>query len=106
TETLSLYQFFRGQVESSSVPRAGIHFVAITDPGRPLDKLATESGFRRTFLNPASIGGRYSALSFFGLVPAALIGIDITMLIDRAHSMVETCGKALVPRASAACRPA
>ena len=52
TETLSLYQYFRGQVEASSVPRAGIHFVAITDPGRPLDKLATESGFRRTFLNP------------------------------------------------------
>jgi len=86
------------------VPRAGIHFVAITDPGRPLDKLATESGFRRTFLNPASIGGRYSALSFFGLVPAALIGIDITMLIDRAHSMVETCGNALGPRDSAAVR--
>ena len=103
-ETMAFYQFFRGQVESSSVPRAGIHFVAITDPGRPLDKLATESGFRRTFLNPASIGGRYSALSFFGLVPAALIGIDITMLIDRAHSMVETCGNALGPRDSAAVR--
>ncbi len=103
-ETMAFYQFFRGQIESSSVPRAGIHFVAITDPGRPLDKLATESGFRRTFLNPASIGGRYSALSFFGLVPAALIGIDITMLIDRAHSMVETCGNALGPRDSAAVR--
>jgi RpiB/LacA/LacB family sugar-phosphate isomerase len=103
-ETMAFYQFFRGQVESSSVPRAGIHFVAITDPGRPLDKLATESGFRRTFLNPASIGGRYSALSFFGLVPAALIGIDITMLIDRAHNMVETCGNALGPRDSAAVR--
>src|SRR5712692_3924721 len=103
-ETMAFYQFFRGQVESSSVPRAGIHFVAITDPGRPLDKLATESGFRRTFLNPASIGGRYSALSFFGLVPAALIGIDITMLIDRAHTMVETCGNALGPRDNAAVR--
>ena len=103
-ETMAFYQFFRGQIESSSVPRAGIHFVAITDPGRPLDKLATESGFRRTFLNPSSIGGRYSALSFFGLVPAALIGIDITMLIDRAHSMVETCGNALGARDSAAVR--
>jgi transaldolase / glucose-6-phosphate isomerase len=103
-ETLAFYQFFRGQVESSSVPRAGIHFVAITDPGRPLDKLATESGFRRTFLNPSSIGGRYSALSFFGLVPAALIGIDISMLIDRAHAMVETCGNALGARDNAAVR--
>jgi ribose 5-phosphate isomerase B len=104
TETLSLYQFFRGQVEASSVPRAGVHFVAITDPGRPLDKLATESGFRRTFLNPASIGGRYSALSFFGLVPAALIGIDIKVLLDRAHAMVEACGNAVGARDNAAVR--
>ena len=104
TETLSLYQYFRGQVEATSVPRAGIHFVAITDPGRPLDKLATESGFRRTFLNPASIGGRYSALSFFGLVPAALIGIDIKALLDRSHAMVEACGNAVGARDNAAVR--
>jgi RpiB/LacA/LacB family sugar-phosphate isomerase len=104
TETLSFYQYFRAQVEASSVPRAGIHFVAITDPGRPLDKLATESGFRRTFLNPASIGGRFSALSFFGLVPAALIGIDITALLDRSHAMVEACGNAVGARDNAAVR--
>jgi RpiB/LacA/LacB family sugar-phosphate isomerase len=104
TETLSLYQFFRGQVEASSVPRAGVHFVAITDPGRPLDKLATEAGFRRIFLNPASIGGRYSALSFFGLVPAAVIGIDIKALLDRAHAMVEACGNAVGARDNAAVR--
>src|SRR5712691_8939027 len=103
-ETMAFYQFFRGQVEASSVPRAGVHFVAITDPGRPLDKLATESGFRRTFLNPASIGGRYSALSFFGLVPAALIGIDIKMLLDHAHAMVEACGNAVGARDNAAVR--
>jgi len=104
TETLSLYQYFRGQVEASSVPRAGVHFVAITDPGRPLDKIATESGFRRTFLNPASIGGRYSALSFFGLVPAALIGIDVKALLDRSHAMVEACGNAVGARDNAAVR--
>jgi len=104
TETLSLYHFFRGQVEASSVPRAGVHFVAITDPGRPLDKLANESGFRRTFLNPASIGGRYSALSFFGLVPAALVGIDIRALLDRSHAMVEACGNAVGARENAAVR--
>jgi RpiB/LacA/LacB family sugar-phosphate isomerase len=104
TETLSLYHFFRGQVEASSVPRAGVHFVAITDPGRPLDKLATESGFRRTFLNPASIGGRYSALSFFGLVPAALVGIEIRALLDRSHAMVEACGNAVGARENAAVR--
>ncbi|HEX7785707.1 MAG TPA: hypothetical protein VF653_05760, partial [Methylomirabilota bacterium] len=91
-ETMAAYAFFRGQVEAASSPRPGMQFVAITDPGRPLDKLATETGFRRTFLNPASIGGRYSALSFFGLVPAALIGVDIKVLLERANSMVETCG--------------
>jgi glucose-6-phosphate isomerase len=92
TETMAAYAFFRGQVEGASSPRPGMQFVAITDPGRPLDKLATETGFRRTFLNPASIGGRYSALSFFGLVPAALIGVDIKALLERANGMVETCG--------------
>jgi RpiB/LacA/LacB family sugar-phosphate isomerase len=92
TETLAAYSFFRGQVEAAASPRPGMQFVAVTDPGRPLDKLATETGFRRTFLNPASIGGRFSALSFFGLVPAALIGVDIKILLERAHGMVETCG--------------
>lgn len=91
-ETMAAYAFFRGQVEAAASPRPGMQFVAITDPGRPLDKLATETGFRRTFLNPASIGGRYSALSFFGLVPAALIGVDIKVLLERANTMVETCG--------------
>jgi len=103
-ETLAFYEYFRGQVEASSLPRGGIRFVAITDPGRPLDKIASETGFRRTFLNPASIGGRYSALSFFGLVPAALMGIDIKVLLDRAHAMVEACGNAVSARDNAAVR--
>jgi RpiB/LacA/LacB family sugar-phosphate isomerase len=102
TETLAAYAFFRGQVEAASSPRPGMQFVAITDPGRPLDKLATETGFRRTFLNPASIGGRFSALSFFGLVPAALIGVDIKILLERAHGMVETCGNAVGVRGNPA----
>lgn len=102
TETLAAYSFFRGQVEAAASPRPGMQFVAITDPGRPLDKLATETGFRRTFLNPASIGGRFSALSFFGLVPAALIGVDIKMLLERAHGMVETCGNEVGARGNPA----
>jgi RpiB/LacA/LacB family sugar-phosphate isomerase len=102
TETLAAYAFFRGQVEAASSPRPGMQFVAITDPGRPLDKLATETGFRRTFLNPASIGGRFSALSFFGLVPAALIGVDVKLLLERAHGMVETCGNAVGVRGNPA----
>jgi transaldolase/glucose-6-phosphate isomerase len=74
----------------------GSRFVAITDPGTPLERLAGERGFRRTFLNPPDIGGRYSALSFFGLVPAALIGVDVATLLHRAHRMAEACA-ACVP---------
>ncbi|HVH11146.1 MAG TPA: hypothetical protein VM736_15235, partial [Gemmatimonadales bacterium] len=74
----------------------GAQFVAITDPGTPLAHLAAERGFRRTFLNPPDIGGRYSALSYFGLVPAALIGIDAATLLHRAHRMAEACA-ACVP---------
>jgi transaldolase/glucose-6-phosphate isomerase len=74
----------------------GAQFVAITDPGTPLERLAGERGFRRTFLNPPDIGGRYSALSFFGLVPAALIGVDVATLLHRAHRMAEACA-ACVP---------
>ncbi|MDP2628179.1 MAG: ribose 5-phosphate isomerase B, partial [Candidatus Rokubacteria bacterium] len=92
TETLSLYAFFRSLVEAAKPPKPGMQFVAITDAGTPLDKLAAETGFRRTFLNPATIGGRYSALSFFGLVPAALIGVDIKSLLERAQGMLEGCG--------------
>jgi len=55
-------------------------FVAITDPGSPLQELAAERGYRDTFVNPANIGGRFSALSFFGLVPAALVGVDLAAL--------------------------
>ncbi len=63
--------------------RPGRHFIAITDPGSPLESLAAERGYRDTFLNPADVGGRFSALSFFGLVPAALAGADPGAL--RAH---------------------
>src|SRR5258705_369041 len=83
-ETLAAYSFFRGQVEAAASPRPGMQFVAITDPGRPLDQLATETGFRRTFLNPASIGGRFFPLPFFGLVPAPPVRLDIQNLLPRA----------------------
>jgi transaldolase / glucose-6-phosphate isomerase len=91
-ETLAFYAFFRKQVEAAMTPKPGAQFVAITDAGTPLDAMARETGFRHTFLNPASIGGRYSALSFFGLVPAALIGVDLKGLLDRAQAMVGLCG--------------
>ena len=97
-ETLSFYRYFRGLVEErASSGEAGQNFVAITDPGTSLDELAQEQGFRDTFLNPEDIGGRYSVLSFFGLVPAALTGVDIGKLMDRANLIRKQCG----PNASA-----
>jgi transaldolase/glucose-6-phosphate isomerase len=73
-ETLSHYRHFRAL--------AGPHqFVVVTDPGSPLEQLARDEGLRRTFLNPPDIGGRYSVLSYFGLVPAALMGVDIEVLL-------------------------
>jgi len=73
----------------------GTHFVAITDPGTPLEKLARERSFRRVFLNPPDIGGRYSALSLFGLVPAALLGAPLFELLDAAQEMACACDPAV-----------
>jgi RpiB/LacA/LacB family sugar-phosphate isomerase len=91
TEMLALYRFFRAEVEGQTA-NAGHHFVAITDPGTPLERLAADHHFRRTFVNDPRVGGRFSALSFFGLVPAALIGIDPARLLDRATAMAAQCG--------------
>ncbi len=70
---------------------AGRHFVLTTDPGSRLHQVAREAGFRRVFEGVPSVGGRYSALSNFGLLPAALIGVDVSMLLDRANVMAERC---------------
>ena len=102
-ETLALYAYFRKRVETTA-PKPGLQFVAITDPGTPLEALAVETGFRRTFLNAPSIGGRYSALSFFGLVPAALMGADIKGLVERSQAMVERCGDGGAVRGNPAVR--
>jgi hypothetical protein len=93
-ETLAAYAFFRQKVDAAGLPAPGMHFVAITDPGTPLEALAAEGGFRRVFAGTPAIGGRYSALSVFGLVPAALIGVDVRALVERANAMVELCGDA------------
>ncbi len=71
--------------------QAGKQFLAITDAGTKLDTLAREHGFRATFRNPSDIGGRYSALSYFGLVPASIIGLDVEKLLDRAITMEHAC---------------
>src|SRR5262249_40660869 len=83
-EMQSLYRFFRAEVERET-DRPGSHFIAITDAGTPLERVAHEGRFRRTFVNPDDIGGRFSALSFFGLVPGALLGIDVATLLERAN---------------------
>ena len=91
-EPNTFYRHFRSMMdEAIGKENAGGSFVAITDPGTSLEKLAREGGFRRVFLNPPDIGGRYSVLSYFGLVPAALAGIDIASLLDRADCMREGC---------------
>ena len=91
-EPLSLYKHFRGLVERRmGKERAGENFVAITDPETPLERLAQEQGFRHLFLNPSDIGGRYSVLSYFGLVPAAAFGVNVVTLLDRADCMREGC---------------
>ncbi|HVA66104.1 MAG TPA: bifunctional transaldolase/phosoglucose isomerase [Elusimicrobiota bacterium] len=71
--------------------KAGAHFIAVTDPGSALEKTARERGFRRVFHGEPSIGGRYSALSDFGMVPAAVMGLDVAKLLDAARGMQEAC---------------
>lgn len=84
-ETLSLYRHFRALQDD------GHHYIAITDPKTSLEELSADGGFRKTFLNPPDIGGRFSALSLFGLVPAALLGADLNALLASARSMAELC---------------
>ena len=89
-ETLAQFHYFWERL-SALVKTPGEHFVAITDEGSPLHHLGEERGFRRVFLNPADVGGRYAALTFVGLVPAALMGLSLERLLDSADEMLETC---------------
>ena len=95
-ETLSFFKYFYNWAAAAlGTDHAGDHFVAITDPGSKLAGLAARLHFRDTFLNDPTIGGRNSALSFFGLVPAALVGVDLTRLLDRAAAMAAACDPAV-----------
>jgi transaldolase / glucose-6-phosphate isomerase len=86
TETLSHFAHFWEQAKGN-----GRQFAAITDPGTSLEKLAKDHGFRWIFPNPPDIGGRYSALSYFGMVPGALMGVNVVGLLDRAIEMEHSC---------------
>lgn len=90
-EPITFFHYFYDRVTSLKGDKAGGNFVAITDPGTPLARLAKERGFRRTFLNFPDIGGRYSALSDFGLLPAVLMGVDLDGLLQRALGMEYAC---------------
>jgi glucose-6-phosphate isomerase len=83
-ETLSHTEYFWGKLTETVGPKAGSHFIAITDKGSSLEALARARQFRHVFLNPGDIGGRYSALSYFGLVPATLAGVPLQGLLDSA----------------------
>ena len=85
-------QYFFDLTRRALGDKAGQHFLAITDPGSKLQQAAEGDGFRRVFPGEPSIGGRYSALSNFGLVPAAVMGLDVRRLLDRTEQMVHACG--------------
>ncbi|MGB7131383.1 MAG: transaldolase, partial [Candidatus Sulfotelmatobacter sp.] len=84
--------FFERTKEAVGADKAGSHFMAITDPGSHMQKVAEADRFRHVFFGRPSIGGRYSALSNFGMVPAAVIGIDVKKFLDRTQEMVRACG--------------
>ncbi len=97
-EVMSLFAHFWELVHHARGNRGGAQFAAITDPGTGLEQLARERGFWRTFINQPDIGGRYSVLSYFGLVPAALLGLDVGKLLTRALAMREACRHTISPK--------
>jgi glucose-6-phosphate isomerase len=90
-EVASMERFFWQRMTAALGSQAGRHFVAITDPGTALEQLATSRGYREVFVNPADIGGRFSALSLFGLVPAALIGAPVRDIAAGGKNMADGC---------------
>src|ERR1700749_668199 len=89
--------FFERVSKAIGADKAGHRFIAVTDPGSSLEKVAAKQGFARTFHGEPTIGGRYSVLSPFGLVPAATAGVDVRALIHHTLSMVRSCGADVPP---------
>ncbi len=91
-ETSSLFNYFHGLACAAlGKTKAGKHFAAITDPGTPLDTLARRHGFRKVLPGDTEIGGRFSALSVFGLVPAAVAGVDVRKALARSEAAIRAC---------------
>ncbi|MEK7383286.1 MAG: hypothetical protein AAB262_08365, partial [Elusimicrobiota bacterium] len=103
-EPNSFFDHFWAEVSRQTGVNAGRQFVAITDPGTALEKLSRERGFRKTFLNPSDVGGRFSALTLFGLVPAALAGIDVAEFLTRARAAARSFSPQTPTRENAALR--
>jgi transaldolase/glucose-6-phosphate isomerase len=98
TEPNVMKDYFFAEVSKAiGADRAGHHFIAVTDPGSSLEKVATKQGFARIFHGDPTIGGRYSVLSPFGLVPAATAGIDVRSLLKHTLSMARSCGPDVPP---------
>ncbi len=89
-ETLALADYFFARADAE-LEEPGARFLAITDPGTPLPEKGRKLGYARVWLNPADVGGRYSVLSYFGLVPMVLMGIDLDALLDRASRFAALC---------------
>jgi transaldolase/glucose-6-phosphate isomerase len=87
-----LAYFFRQVVDAIGEDGAASRFIAITDPGSNLERQATDAGFRHIFHGKPQIGGRFSALSAFGIVPAAIMGLDVGRFLEGAGQMVDACG--------------
>ncbi|RJQ50756.1 MAG: RpiB/LacA/LacB family sugar-phosphate isomerase [Actinobacteria bacterium] len=90
-EPLSQFALFKNRLRNAGL-EPGEQFIALTDPGTPLEEMAGREGFREVFATPADIGGRYSALTYFGMLPAALLGVDAAELAMRAQAMEAECG--------------
>ena len=95
SEVHAYLDYFWGKAVAALGEKAGEHFIAITDPGSKLIDIAKERGFRGVFLSDPEVGGRYSALTAFGLVPASLMGIDVSHLLKQAEKMALQCKPAV-----------
>ncbi|MCJ7824149.1 MAG: hypothetical protein MUP44_04570, partial [Anaerolineales bacterium] len=91
-EVLRMFDALWERVSQERGSQAGEHFIAMTDPGSPLEDLARERGFRKIIATPPDVGGRYSALTAFGFLPAALLGLDLSGLLSGAEKQARQCG--------------
>src|SRR5579883_221987 len=105
TEPDAFYRYFFERVSKVvGADKCGRHFVAITDPGTALETEAKSQNFRACFVNDPNIGGRYSALSFFGMLPAALAGYDVDLILDRGLGAMHANDKSVAPDSAPAVR--